>query len=265
MTVDLAVREQSNMPLQIISETLYNAFEKDKNPSEEQLRRFFRLVAESISFEDLSSSLVERLASFTESFYNYSDLDATAERYFDLGACWGAIIIFCDAKNILQDSELAEKLQGVLDQYADLFELIEQQPGIGHSELAEKLQNSASRQSQIMTKLADLGLVSSVKRGRNKDYYLTRKARDLLQRELREDNPLYFRYAASTRKAYIQLNDSNNNENLPSLKATFEAEDKVLEIGGMQVGQNSSLWKDNNLSSLAQTIMMAQSIPRKHA
>lgn len=180
MTNKVSMEQLLKEPLRFVSESLCDFFEREDVPSEEHMRRFLREVANDICHGDASVGQVEDLGWLAETFYNYSDFDAKEERVFDLGACWAAVLILRDAEEVLAEQGNLEEMQKMIDANAELFALVGANPGIGHAELAHKLGNSPSRQSQIMSSLVGHGLISSVKRGRNKNYYIGEKAESLL-------------------------------------------------------------------------------------
>lgn len=194
MTAILSIRESVKEPLRSISDSLCDFFKREEVPSEEQMRRFLREIANSVCREDVVSGRLENLAWLTEALYNYSDFDDSEEIFFYKAACWAAVSIYRDVEEELAEQENAESLKGLLDTYADVFKIIEENPGICHSDIAKRLGNSVSRQSQIMSTLVDRGLIAGVKRGRNKDYYITSKTKRLNRRKDRNSYDRYIKY-----------------------------------------------------------------------
>lgn len=163
-----------------VSREIASAFEDDERPTEEQLRSLMRVLACSILCREFKDECVEDLSECVNAFYNYSELDAAEEKLFDIGACWGALTTYQSAAAEDRDRAADGARRAHIEEYQQLFALLFEQPGLRHSDLAQALGYKVSRFSQVMSKLADADLISSVKVGREKRYFLTSKAKDLL-------------------------------------------------------------------------------------
>lgn len=228
MGADMQLRQKMNDPLSITSDYLLSSLEERSMPSEEKLRLFLRLASEKIAESDFHSSSIDEFSSYLERFYNYSDMKESEEQAFDLGACWAAIIMYRNAEQEHLEKKFEKRLLDSIRQHQKLFSTIRQKPGIGHSRLAEELGNSPSRLSQIMATLKENGLISSVKFGRNKSYYLTEKATQLIDGHERSPQHPWLRYLEEQINTSVRIDtDSNSNSRI---EFAYKSTKKILEL-----------------------------------
>lgn len=209
METALATRQQPSNPLHILSESILEAFKNDTLPSEEMLRGLSRIITEYVIDEDCPLPPIEELLTHVETYYNYSDLSKSDERVFDLGACWACLNVYLDADEIHAERQKESSLRMLLQKHRPLFRIVEENPGIGHAELANALGGKIARLSQIMSELKATDLISSVKLGRHKNYYLTSKSKHLLhEKPQRSVSSLCFEVNQSYTQ--LQISESEN-------------------------------------------------------
>lgn len=200
--------------LKVVSEELADALEEQGRASEEMLRKLCRSAVQCVYDNALDELAIDRLAESVDVFYNYSNFEKDEERAFDMGACWAIVVSIRNAASIVAERAVDELLEGLVTTHAKLLATLAKKPGISQGELARILGKKPSRQSQIMSELREHNLVSSVRCGKTKSYYLTNKARQILQEKEGRDGTWPSYSALGTQTAQDSGNELSSVEKL---------------------------------------------------
>lgn len=200
--------------LKVVSEELADALEEQGRASEEMLRKLCRSAAQCVYDNVLDELAIDRLAESVDVFYNYSNFEKGEERAFDMGACWAIVVSMRNAAAIVAERAVDELIEGLVTTHAELLATLAKKPGISQGELARILGKKPSRQSQIMSELREHNLVSSIRCGKTKNYYLTNKARQILQEREGRDGAWPSYSALGTQAARESGNELSSVEKL---------------------------------------------------
>lgn len=176
--------------LETVSGELADALVERGWASEEMLRKLCWSASKCIYDKTLNELAVDKLAELVDVFYNYSNFEEGEEHAFDMGACWAIVVSIRNAISIVSERASNEVLERLVSTHAKLFATLAEKPGINQGELARILGKKPARQSQIMSELREHNLVSSIRCGKEKNYYLTNKAKQILNTREAEDSQL---------------------------------------------------------------------------
>lgn len=182
----VALKKGNLDSFQIIANEVMRSLEDCGVASEELLRDLCTDVAHRVYKRTLETISDCAFMESVDSFFNYADFDEVDEYAFDMGVCWGAVTVLRNAVFAKEQDLVSGMLKSLLHSYKQLFFVLNERPGIRHAALAHQLGYSPSRLSQIMPKLVSYDLVSSVKIGREKAYFITERTRVIIS-ELKQN------------------------------------------------------------------------------
>lgn len=159
---------------------------------EEQVQILLDSLAELCeSRDDIRSEASEyaELTVMVDEMWHYRDVHAlSAEEAFLYGGIWGAARLeHLMHKKDAEKASMAQLVHDFQDKKKEessfrLLELIDQNPGIKHKDLAEQLGISPSMLSQIAAKLEPERLFMAQRSGREKYYFLQTRGKELIRR-----------------------------------------------------------------------------------
>lgn len=144
-------------------------------------------------FDELAECLLDRnrlanptvgeeraFASMRAPFLSESYVEKGSRESFGIGALWGAVEVRDACVKILAAREKEAERTIAVELHHGLFNAVMRQPGITHAALAKSYGKSVSRLTQIISSFDGLDLLSTMRVGRSKHYYLTQSAKDRL-------------------------------------------------------------------------------------
>lgn len=166
--------------LEVASENLLMLLGQSDGIYEEDFLELFESFARTLKMGYAFGPRFKELCDTANFLFDFSaPSDVDSEHAFNLGACWSLAGIKKSAEEIEDENSKNELLKQAIKDNKELVDAIKELPGICHKELATAIHMSPSALSQKIGRLPE-GILVSNRAGRQKRYYLTSIAADIL-------------------------------------------------------------------------------------
>ena len=164
----------------ILARNIIAKLDACQQPNEEVLRRLIGLVSEAVMDEDgeLDQGLVELEQDISS---RYVASDAEHLEGFALGACWGALEVLRTTSETASETAALSRCVEVVRRHWELFQTVDDHPGITQGQLANSLGEKKSNFSQKLARLEKYQMLTVSVIGRTKHLYLTQRGKSALR------------------------------------------------------------------------------------